>query len=256
MALKVTGIKFSYDGEFTLENISFTVGRGEILVLLGPNGSGKTTLLKIVTGLLKPLKGTIELDGFNLSSMNIRDRSRLVSYVPQDGSFIPPYTVINYVVTGRTPFMGMFSTPTRRDYEIAWNVLKRLGMEKLGTRPITRISGGERRLAMIARALVQRPKLLALDEPTSHLDYRNQVKILNTVRELAQKENVIVILSLHDPNQALAYGDKVFVLSNGKPIAYGSPSKVIDADLIRKVYGVEVEVVEVHGRRIIVNLGG
>ena len=245
--VRVKKLTFSYGEKLVFSNLSFEVKRGEILTILGPNGSGKT-LLKYLSMLLKP-KGSVLIDSFDVSKLNERELAKIVGYVPQMHSPVFPYKVIDVVVSGRAPYLGI-STPTKEDYKLAYSVLDKLGLTHLADKPYTLLSGGELRLVLIARALVQQPKILLLDEPTSHLDLKNRVLVLKILREIA-KEGIAVIMSEHDPNLASLFSDKVLLIYKGKIIDYGSTRDVLNRENIAKVYGIDVEIFEKNGKRYI-----
>jgi len=246
--VKVRGLRFSYGEKIVFEDVSFEVDEGEILTILGPNGSGKTTLLKCLNKLLKP-KGSVFIDSFDISKLNEKELAKLVGYVPQMHSPAFPYRVVDVVVSGRAPHLG-FSTPTKEDYELAYSILDRLGLSHLADKPYTQLSGGELRLVLIARALIQQPKVLLLDEPTSHLDLKNRVLVLKILKEVA-KEGIAIIMSEHDPNLASLFSDKVLLMHKGKIVSYGGVQDVLNKENIVKVYGVDVEIFENNGKRYI-----
>ena len=247
--VKVRGLRFSYGEKIVFEDVSFEVDEGEILTILGPNGSGKTTLLKCLNKLLKP-KGSVFIDSFDISKLNEKELAKLVGYVPQMHSPAFPYRVVDVVVSGRAPHLG-FSTPTKEDYELAYSILDRLGLSHLADRPYTQLSGGELRLVLIARALIQQPKVLLLDEPTSHLDLKNRVLVLKILKEVAREDDIAIIMSEHDPNLASLFSDKVLLMHKGKIVSYGSVQDVLNKENIVKVYGVDVEIFENNGKRYI-----
>jgi len=244
--VKVKELTFSYGEKVVLDNISFEVNEGEILTILGPNGSGKTTLLKCLNKLLKP-KGTVLVDSFNASKLNEKELAKIFGYVPQTHLPAFPYKVIDVVVSGRTPYLGL-SSPSKEDYKLAYTVLDKLGLSHLSDRPYTQLSGGELRLVLIARALVQKPKVLLLDEPTSHLDFKNRVLVLKILREIA-REGIAVIMSEHDPNLASIFSDKVLLICDGRIVGYGMARDVLTKENIAKVYGIDVEIFEKSGKR-------
>ncbi len=246
--VSVRNLKFSYGEKIVLNDVSFEINKGEILMILGPNGSGKTTLLKCLNRLLKP-EGAVLIDSFEISQLNEKEFAKLVGYVPQIHTPVFPYKVVDVIVSGRTPYLG-FSMPTRKDYELAYDILNRLGLSCLANKPYTQLSGGELRLVLIARALVQQPRVLLLDEPTSHLDFRNKVLILNILREVA-RDGIAVVISEHDPNLASIFSDKILIMHRGKVVSYGSAQEVLTEEHIAKVYGVDVEIFERNGKRYI-----
>ncbi|NMC10380.1 MAG: ABC transporter ATP-binding protein [Methanothrix sp.] len=240
---------FSYGEMMIIRQASFGLQPGEILSILGSNGCGKTTLLKCLNMLLKP-EGKVLVDNMDLKSLSGRDLAMLMGYVPQMHSPDFPYRVVDVAVSGRTPQLG-FSIPSKRDYELARKALDRVGVGHLADKFYTQLSGGELKLVLIARALVQEPKVLLLDEPTSHLDFKNRVLVLKILREIAD-DGIAVIMSEHDPNLASLFSDKVLLMMNkGEIVRYGSAKDVLSPENIMKVYGLEIEVFEKEGARYI-----
>ena len=251
--IEVENLSFSYSrDEKTLENISFKLHRGEILGILGPNGAGKTTLLKLILGFLRGT-GRIKVMGTNLQKIPRRRLARILGYVPQEHHIVFAYRVIDYVLMGRAPHYGIFSMPSRRDYERAYRILDELGLANLAEKTIAEISGGQFQLVLIARALIQEAKILLMDEPVSHLDISNAVKTMELVKKLVADGKVLgVIMTLHDPLMATLYCDKTLLLNNGMMEAYGSPSEVLRPDKLKKVYGVDFDIVKYNDRFILV----
>jgi len=248
--LEVRGLSFSY-GDFSVEGIDLEVREGEVVTILGPNGSGKTTILKGIYGLLKLDKGRVLVDGRDFHGMSLRERAKLVGYVPQSHTPPFPYTVLDVVVTGLASQLGPFESPGRREYGKALEKLRLLGLEGLKDKPYTQLSGGQMQLVLIARALVQEPRILLLDEPTAHLDFRNQVKVLGIVRRLAWEEGISALITLHDPNLAALYSDRIALIKGGRIRAVGKPSEVLKEETLRDVYGIPVCVLEFDGFRFI-----
>ncbi len=254
--IQVSGLSFSYGLDFCLKDVSLEVERGEVVALLGPNGSGKTTLLKCINALLPVKAGKIRIDGIDVSTAGRADLARLVGYVPQSHDPPFPYTVFDVVVMGRTSHLGIFQQPSGSDYALAENALGVVGLSAFRDRPYTQISGGERQLALIARALVQEPKVLLLDEPTAHLDFRNQLAVLKMVRRISAEKGIGVVMSLHDPNHALLFADTIALMSGGRIVSFGSAGEVVTEENIESVYGVEVESISHNRVRLIVPAGG
>jgi iron complex transport system ATP-binding protein len=248
--IEVKNLEFGYE-DFRIKDVTLNVREGEVLTLLGPNGSGKTTILKCIYGLLKPNKSCVFIDGKDFHSLPLRERSKLVGYVPQTHSPPFPYTVLDVVVMGLTPQMGLFEVPKKEHYEKALEKLRLLGIENLKDKPYTQLSGGQLQLVLIARALVQEPKVLLLDEPTAHLDFKNQVKILEIVRRITKAECISAILTLHDPNLASLYSDKIALIKNGSIKAIGKPDAIMKEDLLEDVYDVTVRIFRFNGYRFI-----
>lgn len=269
--IEIKNLSFAYDGQSILDGIDLSIERGAIVTMLGPNGCGKTTLLKTLNGLLRPKGGEVIVDGRAIDRMSPPEIARMMGHVPQGHRSSFPFTVLDIVLTGRLPHISTFSAPGERDEEVAKESLDLVGAGHLTQRPYTQISGGERQMVMIARALAQEPQFLLLDEPTSYLDFKNQIGVLKTVRKIADREGVTVIMTLHDPNHALAFSDHVVLLrklDGKKPdgngdgshphranvVAFGPPFDVMTPMNIQEAYGMEVELVEHNGRRILLPL--
>jgi len=247
--VEAVDLSFGYGEMMIIRQASFELEAGEILSILGSNGCGKTTLLKCLNMLLKPA-GRVLVDNLDLKNLSGRDLAMLMGYVPQMHSPGFPYPVVDVVVSGRTPRLG-FSIPTEKDYELARRALECVGVGHLTEKFYTHLSGGELKLVLIARALVQEPKVLLLDEPTSHLDFKNRVFVLKILREIAN-DGIAVIMSEHDPNLASLFSDKVLLMMNkGEIVRYGLAGDVITPENIMKVYGLNVEIFEKDGVRYI-----
>jgi iron complex transport system ATP-binding protein len=267
--LDVEHVSAGYGGSPVLLDVSFGVHRGEVLALLGPNGCGKTTLLRIIGKLLPATGGAVRVAGRDIGGMSQLELSRLVASVAQGQRTTFPFSVLDILLTGRMPYVSTFASPRESDVQVCRDVLDRFGIRHLEQQPITRLSGGERQLVMIARALAQEPRVLLLDEPTTYLDLRNQVRVLETIGHLAHSQDVTVLMTIHEPNQAFAYADgvvllrKLAVLEGVDPtaagrrdhassvIASGAPQAVLTPANVHEAYGVGVDVIE-HGRRRLV----
>jgi len=237
--------------ELVLKEISFRVSPGEMTTVLGPNGSGKTTLFKCIIGLWTPQSGRICYKDQNLLQLPHAQRARMLATVPQDHDPPFPYSVIDVVLMGRAAHMGIFSTPAKADYSRAEEAMETVGVRHLRARAYTRISGGERQLVLIARALAQESPVLLLDEPTSHLDFRNQVLILKKVREIMKQRDLTVLMTLHDPNLAMLFSDTAILIEGGRLAASGSPQMVITEENLKRVYGIDVTIHNWNGKRFV-----
>ena len=213
---------------------------GEVLALLGPNGGGKTTLLKTLIGLLAPKSGEVRLDDRGLGHHASRERARLIAYVPQSHAATFAFTVETVVLMGRTAHGNLFSRPSAHDRMVAARVLEQFGIAQLAPRPYTMISGGERQLVLLARALAQEPQFVVLDEPTASLDFGNQGKVMREIRALAGAGHG-VLFTTHDPNHALRAADRAYLLRAGERIAEGAVSTVLTRERLEDLYRAPVE---------------
>ncbi len=243
MILEIKQASFGYAKRTILQNISFKIGSGEFLCLLGPNGIGKTTLFKSILGFIATQSGEITIDGQSVKKWSKPRLAKALGYVPQAQTTPFPYTVLDVVLMGRMPHLGSFSSPNRNDIEIAEESLDRLGISFLRNRIYTEISGGERQMVLIARALTQRPQMLILDEPTSNLDYGNQVRVLLQINKLAQ-EGIGVIMTSHYPNHAFLCSAQVGLL-NKDSFEIGTADEIITEAKMRDTYGIEVRITKI-----------
>ncbi|WP_439500250.1 ABC transporter ATP-binding protein [Bosea sp. (in: a-proteobacteria)] len=242
MSLSASGLAYGYPERRIGEDVTLDLKAGEVLALLGPNGGGKTTLLKTLLGLLPPQAGMLSLDGRPLGSLSIGERARALGYVPQAHAGTFAFSVFAVVLMGRTAHGGLFAAPSRHDREVAQAMLERLGIAALGQRPYTQISGGERQLVLIARALAQEPRYVILDEPTASLDFGNQGKVMAQIRRLAA-EGLGVLFTTHDLNQALAHADRVMLLREGRALASGPAAELLTPERLGELYGAPIETV-------------
>ncbi len=239
--LTVENLCFSYGSKKVLKGITFKLNNG-IGCILGLNGAGKSSLLKCIAGVLNG-NGEIILNGIKLSDLSPIERSKFVSYSPQEFSINFPYTVFEMILMGRNPHINPLSGPKRKDEEIVWKSMRSLGIEEFANKVFTDLSGGQKRLVMIARAIAQGGKLFLFDEPTSFLDFRNQYLILSTIRNLAK--NVPILISLHDPNQALTFCDYIFLIKDGKIADNGIPKRILTEENLMRFYGIKTKKVEI-----------
>jgi iron complex transport system ATP-binding protein len=246
VSLAVEDLAFGYGSRVVGSGISFALEPGEVLCLLGPNGGGKTTLFKTLLGLLPAKAGRVTFEGADLAGWSRAERARTIAYVPQAHAAFFPFTVREIVLMGRASRLKPFASPGRRDREIADSALATLGIGHLGERIYTEISGGERQLVLIARALAGEPRLLVMDEPTASLDFGNQARVLERVRRLSEA-GIGVILSTHDPDHAFLCADRVALLHGGRLVALGSPDATVTRENLRLLYGIEVAVVPLPG---------
>ncbi|MGD9545105.1 MAG: ABC transporter ATP-binding protein [Methylocystis sp.] len=232
-----------------LAGADLCVASGEIVALLGANGAGKSTLFRVMLGLEKMTRGEVLFDGAPIAAFSPRALATRVAYVPQAHVAPFPYLARDVVMMGRLPSTGLFSAPTAQDEAVVSEILARLKITSLATRPYTEISGGERQLVLIARALAQGAQILVMDEPMTGLDYGYQTKALRLFVELA-KAGCGILFSTHHPEHALRIASRVAVLADGKIIADDAPRKVISLAMIERIYGVEVDADDMAASRI------
>jgi iron complex transport system ATP-binding protein len=251
MKLKVRDIEFSYNNSTSLlQQICMDVKVHDVLAILGPNGVGKSTLLKCINGLLKTRTGTIMVDEEELRKMSRIDVAKKIGYVPQRAD-VSKITVFDSVLLGRKPHINW--DITKRDIEVTKDVINRLGLDMLSLKYIDEISGGELQKVQIARALVQEPKILLLDEPTSNLDLCNQHRIMTTLVDVVKKSDLTAVMTMHDLNLAMQYSDKFIMLKKGKIFVAGS-HEVLSPQNIEAVYDLPVNVANYMGRPIVIPL--
>ncbi len=235
--LEITNASFFYEGaENLFENINIRLEKGDIVSILGPNGTGKTTFIKCILGFLKFRNGEMHL------SENSKEQ---IGYVPQSHYLNAPYTSLEMVLMGRAKFIGNFSSPGKKDIEIAKKMLKTVGVEKLENRFFNSLSGGERQLILIARALASECSVLVLDEPTSALDFNNQYRTLNMIKEMAEEFKLYVIFTTHQPEHAMYLSCKTLLMGGKDFSCFGKTDEVINERNLKKIYGLKTKIVEI-----------
>jgi iron complex transport system ATP-binding protein len=242
MRLAAQGLAYGYPGKPVGRDIDLSLAGGTVLALLGPNGHGKSTLLKTLLGLLPAQGGAVTLGERPLAGLSLTERARALAYVPQSHAGTFAFSVFEVVLMGRTAHGGLFSAPTAQDRAIAGDMLERFGIAGLAATPYTQISGGERQLVLIARALAQEPRFVILDEPTASLDFGNQGKVMAQIRTLAAA-GLGVLFTSHDPNQALRYADEVLLLRDGMAQAHGPAATLLTPERLQALYATTVETV-------------
>lgn len=242
--LEARALAFGFPGRTVGRDVSFSIDSGEVVCVLGPNGGGKTTLFRTLLGLLDAQGGEVLFRGSGLKSLSRTDIARVAGYVPQGHAAYFAYTLEQFVLMGRTARVGALAVPGARDREVAEQALESLGIAALAERPINEVSGGERQLALIARALAQEPRLLVMDEPTASLDFGNQVRVLERILALAAS-GIAILFSSHDPDHAFLGAQRALLLGEGRLLEAGAPLEVLRPDSLRRLYGVAVEVVPV-----------
>ncbi|MGN1044666.1 MAG: ABC transporter ATP-binding protein [Candidatus Methanomethylophilaceae archaeon] len=248
MKLSVKDLSFSYNGRKVLDRISFDVEENDIVSILGPNGVGKTTLLKCLCNLHRPEEGSILVDGSDILSMSGKELAKHISYVPQSTKPVRT-TVFDTALIGRRPYMEW--GVTKRDLEITEEVLESLGLTKLSMRYADEISGGEYQKVQIARAMIQEPEILILDEPTNNLDIANQHMTIHAILDAISSKGMCTIMTMHDINLAVHYSDKFLFIKDGKVWAYGG-HEIITEQLVRDVYGIESDVITHKGMPFVI----
>ena len=249
--IDVRNISFSYGQKAVLQDVSFSAGDGEVVGILGNNGAGKSTLITCINRVRRPDSGDVIIDGLSTGSMKERDIARLIAYVPQNTEAVR-ISVFDSILLGRRPYIrwGM----GREDIEACQAVIERIGLGSLQLRCMDELSGGEMQKVMLARALVQKPRVMLLDEPTSNLDPRNQHEMMAVVRDMAREEHITVLAVLHDLNLALRFCDRLFFLKDGRGFCCCGRDEV-DGGIIRDVYGIDAEVFAAGDRRFVL-IGG
>jgi iron complex transport system ATP-binding protein len=249
--LRATALSIGYEGRLVAAGIDLAVRRGEVLCLLGPNGAGKTTLFKTLLGLIPPLGGKVTIDDRPIGGLTRGELALSMAYVPQAQVMEFAYTVLDLVLMGRTAHLGPFSSPGTRDHERAHAALADLGIADLASAEANRISGGQRQLCLVARALAQDAPLLVMDEPTASLDLGNRLLVLARVKALSA-QGYGVVFSTHDPDQARELATSVAVIAQGRLAAYGTPDETLTGPLLSAVYGVQVAVERTESGRYVV----
>ena len=245
MRMKIENLHFSYGSREVLKGVSFGIDDSGFVSVLGPNGAGKSTLFRCMLGLLEPSEGSVHICGRNIRQMPPAELSHRVAYIPQSHTPVFNFSVFDMVLMGTTAQLSRFSSPGKKEAQLAEAAMERIGISHLRDRGCGNISGGELQLALIARAIAQQAKILVMDEPSASLDYGNKLRLMETVKGLT-REGYTVIQSTHDPDQAYLYSDQILALYDGKLLARGTPQETISSSLISRLYGVAVEVCSMH----------
>ncbi len=250
--LEVNQAAFAYNtGEDIFTDVSFNVSRGEIFCLLGPNGCGKSTLLDCVLGLLQLGSGKIVLDGLDVAGAKPAEMAKKVAYVPQSHEKTFPYQVQEIILMGRASYISFWGAPSSEDRELVDEAMEQVGIYHLRNRPYNHLSGGESQLVMIARALVQRTPLIIMDEPTAHLDFKNELLIMETIVDLVKEAGISILMATHFPNHAFYLENhdvptRIALLRERKFLDMGSPSVVLTEDMLERLYTVQTHLIEYH----------
>ena len=242
--------------KFILGPVSLEARDRELIAILGPNASGKSTLLKLLAGVLKPLSGRVEVDGEEVSELDLRTRAQRIALVAQESELLFPLRVWEYVLQGRYPYGKRLRFESDEDCLLAGNALAQVGADALRDRWMDQLSGGEKQRVILARALAQQPSLLLLDEPTQHLDIGGKVELLRRLRKLADEHRYTVVVVTHELNLAAEFSDRIALMHNGKCLRMGSPAEVYERDLLQQVFEAPLEVEMRGSGRPRVILGG
>lgn len=238
MKLEAKNISIDIAGKSIVKDISISASKGEFVGIIGPNGCGKSTFLRSIYRAIKPKSGTIYLDGKDISKISFKESAKRVAVVGQFNNVNFDFTIEQMVMMGRTPYKRYMDRENKEDYDIVYEALKKVNMEKHSSRSFSTLSGGEKQRVLLARAMAQQSEMLILDEPTNHLDIKYQLQILGIVKSMG----IGVIAALHDLNLAIMYCTKLYILKNGQVIAYGKPEEILTKELIRDVYEVECDI--------------
>lgn len=243
MIYRIDNITYRYPGSErkVLDKASLQLEKGKILCVLGPNGAGKTTLLSCMAGLLKPESGTITLCENKLETMSEREIAKRVAFVPQLHTPAFDYRCVDFVLMGRAPKIGVFGKPSEEEEDMCRKVLSEMGIEHLADKSYMEISGGERQQLLIARAIVQEPEVVLFDEPTAHLDYGNQHRVLERIKQMSE-EGYSIIITTHNPDHALLLGDQAAIVSRDGKIVQGDSKDILTEALLSEVYGIELKI--------------
>ncbi len=240
--LNLDGVSFAYGETPVLDDVSVDLAAGEMLGIVGPNGSGKSTLLKLMDGLLKAAAGEIRVSGVSLEGLSRGPVSRRIAMVSQESHFAFPFSVLEVVLMGRFPYLGLFQYETQADMEVALQAMQATRCEDLASRAIQDLSGGERQRVLIARALAQEPQVMLLDEPTAFLDLRFKSEIFRLLRRLSQEKDLTIVVVSHDLDLVAQYCSRILMLNRGRVHALGEPAHVLTSDHVRAVYDCPVHV--------------
>ena len=254
MIIEVNHLSFSYGIRPVLSDIHFCIEESTFLSVLGANGVGKSTLFRCLLAIIKNYQGEINFDGREIRSMTQKKRASLIAYIPQIHRPHFGYSALDTVLMGTGHRFSIFSSPRRQHVDQAMRAMERLGISRLAGRNYSRLSGGEQQLVLIARALAQEANVLIMDEPTSSLDFGNQIMVLNQIKQLTS-EGYMVIVSTHNPQHALTFSDRVLALKEGRILAYGNTDDCLTVDLIQDLYGITCQMINTDlGRTFLPNI--
>lgn len=247
MLLTIENVFGGYGNGDVLKGISCNADYGDVLCLLGPNGCGKTTLFRMMLGTLPVTDGKIVIDGKNIHDFTTKALANMIAYIPQYHSPVFAYTVLDVVIMGRASHFSAFETPKEPDREAAFSALEKVNALHLANKKYTSLSGGQRQLVLIARAICQSAKIFIMDEPAANLDYANHQLLMNVISELA-RQGYCIIMSTHSPEHPFSVGTKVLLMKTGKVVGFGTPKEVITSETLQSVYDIEMDVITAHDR--------
>jgi len=239
--LKAQSISFSYDGKDVIKDVSIDIGKGSLNLLIGPNGAGKSTLLRLLSGILKPTEGDVKIQGRSIYTLKRKEIARVISYLPQESHVVYPFSCLEIVLMGRTPWIGKWKPEEEKDLEIAVKAMRRVGILSLKERVITEISGGERQLVFLARAIAQNPQVFLLDEPASYLDMKHKFVLFDILLAL-KDEGKSIFLVTHDVFILQFPFDNIFAIKGGKIVKTGKKEDILDEKLLSLLYEVSLKV--------------
>jgi iron complex transport system ATP-binding protein len=249
--LSMQNITFRYTGNRNdaLNGLSLQINEGSVTAILGSNGAGKSTLLHLILGWLKPAHGSIDLQGRALRSYSRREAGQIIALVPQTEHMPFDYSVLEYILLGRAPYLNPLETPGKKDLDVAFTALETAGLGDLAYRHVTSLSGGERQLVLLARALTQQPKMILLDEPTAHLDLANKARLMDILRRL-HSDGSTIIFTTHEPEAAIAVASDIILIRAGHILKSGTSEEVLTSENLTAAYGSPVRLVRVDGHRV------
>ncbi len=254
MKIEIEGMSFGYAGVPVLEDITLSIRGPQLVSIIGPNGVGKSTFIHCINKILSPTAGTVLVNDIDVSQAAIKDLAKEIGYVPYSANTSFPLSVVDTVLMGRHPYSGW--NTLNDDLAIVYSALRLLHIDHLAMRNFNELSAGQHQKVMIARGIVQEPKVLLLDEPTSNLDIKHQIEVTRILRELSQNKGILVIMISHDLNIAAKYSDHMIMMSEGRIFDVGTPGEVLTADNVKAVYDVDCRVIDDSGRPHIIMQDG
>ena len=237
MAIDVKNLNFFYGNIPALKDLTFSVSKGDFFIIIGPNGSGKTTLMKVMAGIFKPKTGRLKILNRTLEKYTRKDLAQTMAFVPQMMPVDFPFSVLEVVLMGRSPYMGMLGVEQAEDLKIAEQALTFTGVEHLAHRKLDQLSGGEQQRVFVARAICQEPEIILLDEPTASLDLAHQIRLMDLMEKLKNETGITVVMVSHDVNLAAMYCDRLLLLKNGEMVCLGPPDEVLTFQTLEAAYG-------------------